>query len=168
MAADDLVQEVWDQLQVLDADQLDELAVGMDLPVANEKKGDKRALFNIVTRYLSSEDLEGKEDKGQSVFLKVNDVVKAMLADDKKKVQAAVAGVDGSASSPTVTGKAPSTEATKPKTTQSTVMSSNSETVDSNSFPRFGKFKEFKINGSVCGNAKDRIDFDDLRQFSLG
>ena len=48
------MQEVWDHLQVLDADQLDELAMGMALTVVDEKKGDKRALYNLISRYLSS------------------------------------------------------------------------------------------------------------------
>ena len=104
MASDELVQEVWDHLQVLDADQLDELAVGMALTVADEKKGDKRALYNLISRHLSSEDLENSDDKGLSVFLKVDDVVKTILADDKNKVKTDVKKEDGNLPNSTETG----------------------------------------------------------------
>ena len=103
--------------------------------------------------------MENSHDKGLSVFLKVDDVVKTILADDKNKV---VKGNEGSLSNVTETGKT-LVEDTKLKTTVGDKMSANSSMVDSSTtLPRLGRLKEFKIKGSVGGNAKDRIEFADL------
>ena len=156
MAADQVLQDVMDKLNHLDADQLEELAIGLTLTVDADKQGKKRSLYNLVSRYLTSEDLENSDDEGQSVFLKVNDVIDAMI-DKKTNVKPPVATVQSSTTS------TPTTNVTTTTTGASSTKKSNDPDSDT-SAPKYSlhKIREFKINGSVGGDAKDRITVDDL------
>ena len=165
--ADQVQDEVMDKLSQLDVDQLEELATGLKLTFGDEKRGKKRAMYNVISRYLSSEELEAEEDEGQAVFLHINDVMDVMMGKDvKPKVE------KGDLT------KTQDNEPTPAADTKSSLDLKKSflDSLDSDSTQKnskvsgasgasqvsFHKLREFKINGSVGGDAKDKITIDDL------
>ena len=79
MAADQVRSEVVTGVGMLNAGQLEDCCRKLSLTVAETKKGNKRALDDIITRHLTSEDLENSDDEGMSTFLMLNDHIKSLL-----------------------------------------------------------------------------------------
>ena len=79
MAAEQVRSEVLAGVRMLNGSQLEDCCEKLKLTVADAKKGNKRALENVVIRYLTSEDLENTDDEGMSEFLMLNDHIKTLL-----------------------------------------------------------------------------------------
>ena len=58
MAADKMMDEIWEMLPRCNVAQLVELCTELSVPVLDDRKGNKRAVFNIVNRHLTNPDFE--------------------------------------------------------------------------------------------------------------
>ena len=62
--ADATSKQVLERLQLLTADQLQEVCERLQLVVPDNKKGNTRSLFNLVVRHLPSQEVEESSDEG--------------------------------------------------------------------------------------------------------
>ena len=89
MNAEKMMDEIWGWLPKCNAVQLEELCSELSVPVLEERKGDRRAVFNIVNRHLTSPDFEDPAT-GLPIFTQVHGLLTQMFADDKSTVKAEV------------------------------------------------------------------------------
>ena len=145
-------KEVMERLQQVGVGELLEIITGLSLTVADDKKTNKRALFNIVMRHLSSEAVEDAEDEGLATFLKLNDDLKEML-EAKGKVKKEQPSVDstGTGGRGSVTAQVISAGV---KDSEVAGMGAGTTKID------FHKLREFKITGGTVGGRGDNaIDY---------
>ena len=133
--AEAVKNEILERLRLVDATQLTELCNRLKLTITTAKEGNKSALFNLVSRHILSEELEGKPDEGLSEFTMINDELEVLLNLEGKPV---VGEVEEDAT--THDG-----ETTKVKTKI-----------------EVHKLQNFKISGSVC-SGENMIDYYGLR-----
>jgi hypothetical protein len=79
MAAEKTRSEVLAGVRMLNVAQLEDCCEKLKLTVADAKKGSKKAMENIIMRYLTSEELEESEDEGMMIFLMFYDHMKTLL-----------------------------------------------------------------------------------------
>ena len=95
MSAEVMMDEIWGWLPKCNAVQLVELCSELSVPVLEDRKGDRRAVFNIVNRHLTSPDFEDPAT-GLPIFTQVHGLLRQMFADDKTtvKVEVSTAAVE--------------------------------------------------------------------------
>ena len=143
MSAEEVRSEVFAGVRMLSAAQLEECCEKLNLTVADNKKGIRKALENIVMRHLSSETLEEKEDEGLSDFLMLNDHIKSLMD------PSANTGVQPPSAEVKTEDGEMKTKVGEP----SAALSSVTTKVE------LHKLREFKING---GTVPDSVDFINL------
>ena len=139
--ADEVRKRVLEKLQLVNVKQLNESCGRLQLIVSENKKGNKRALFNTIMRYLMPEELEDSEDEGMGIFLKLNDELKVMLGedDDERRVRDEIKLVNVSDVKDKVEVK-----------------------TESKSRVELHKLREFKITGGVVGGTDNALDYRSL------
>ena len=71
--------QVVEKLQQVSTAQLLELCERLKIEVPTAKQGKKKALFNLLIRFLSSDEIEEAEDEGLSVMVKLKGELDVML-----------------------------------------------------------------------------------------
>ena len=75
-----LKDEVWENLNKLMVDELDEICKGLNLTVEEGKQGKRSASRALVYRQLTSDDVESMEvDKGIELFTNVKGAIDKLL-----------------------------------------------------------------------------------------
>ena len=77
--AEEVVSDLLKRLQMLDVEILQEVCQQLEIQIPPAKAGNKTLLFNLVMRYVHSEEVESKEDEGMSMFLKLNDDLQNLI-----------------------------------------------------------------------------------------
>ena len=128
-------KEVLDRLQVISAAQLEELCTRSHLTVVESKKGNQKALFNVMMRHLTSQAIEDSEDEGQKLFEDLLGEMKVMLGEDGET------GIKKE--SETSTGNAASEPIMKTRV-------------------ELHKLREFKITGGTVGSGDNALGYISL------
>ena len=101
MSVEKMMDEIWAWLPKCSVELLLELCTELAVPVLEDRKGDRRAVFNIVNRHLTNPDFEDPA-KGSPVFTQAHGILARMFADDKSTVKLEVTTptvIDGSGGS---------------------------------------------------------------------
>ena len=159
MAAEQVRSEVLAGVRMLNGSQLEDCCEKLKLTVADAKKGNKRALENVVIRYLTSEDLENTDDEGMSEFLMLNDHIKTLLDMQATNTLNQLS----TTLSQVMTNAMSGANTTPPTPTPQVVVKKE----DADAAPaaavttkvELHKLREFKING---GTVPDSIDYINL------
>ena len=59
--AEKLRKEVVEKLYEVNLEQLQELSERLELTIAENKRDNKRAVFNVIMRYITSEEVEDRQ-----------------------------------------------------------------------------------------------------------
>ena len=87
MSVKSVKKDVLSKLGLISDDQLEEILTDLDLKVTAEKRKKGDAVFNAISRHLSSEDMEDLDDEGLSIFLKVLTKLDEMLEENKNDLK---------------------------------------------------------------------------------
>ena len=140
--AETVKKEVVQRLQLVNTSQLTEICDRLHLEIATNKKENQMALFNLVMRHITSEEMEDGPDGGLAVLQQMNEELAVMLELDKKPIAEAEGGKMVSSATIAGTGASGSGE-TKTKI-------------------ELHKLRKFKISGIVCGG-ENALDYTSLR-----
>ena len=134
-AAEAIRKLVLDRLQLINAEQLEEICVRKEITVATNKKGEKTSLLNLVLQYLSSDAVESS-DEGLEELSSLNGELMVMLGIEGVKME----------------GEAIEIGDSKKKTEE------NKTKIE------LTKFREFKITGGTVGGVgENALDYYSLR-----
>ena len=138
--AEKLRKEVVEKLYEVNLEQLQDAR--LELTIAENKRDNKSAVFNVIMRYITSEEVEDSADEGMATFLKLNDELKLMLDGDAKDDKTNVKKEDTS-------GQA---SAKEEKTDSST----------SKARIELHKLRDFKVTGGTIGGTDNALDYRSL------
>ena len=144
------------KLHSLEATELAEICVGLNVQIPPNKIGKKSAIYNLIVRHFSSEEVEDSDDNGLEMYqdtlktvedkLKAKTVVKEEVTDTKPATRDGEKGVD----SKSVGGKSHGASA-----------ADGGEPVVRRT--EHIRFREFKITGgTVASGASDQLDFSSV------
>ena len=85
--------EVLTQLQLLDAAQLTELCVQINIVVPPNKAGKRDSIFNLINRHITSDEVEESGDHGLDLFTDMDTRLKGMLKSHSVKTEVKTAEV---------------------------------------------------------------------------
>ena len=167
MSLEKMVDEIWDWLPKCSVELLLELCGELSVPVLEERKGDKRAVFNIVNRHLTNPDFEDPA-KGSPIFTQTHGILARMFEDNKNTVKVEVTTgtvVDGAeGSTKGVRNVAPVLQA-KPVTGSNANSANVQPVADAVSHLSIARLRDFKINLKGVpggGLAEGTFDYTDL------
>ena len=150
---DTVREEVLRMVSLLNASQLAQSCVNLNIRVPPAKKDRRSALFNLVLRYLTSDEVE-QEDEGLDILrtfkqqvedmLKVNEVKEDVSGTGSGAVKTEVIGGSG------VTVLENSAMDGKSQSTTENVTKARIE---------LHKLREFKITGGVVGGGDNQLDY---------
>ena len=167
MSLEKMVDEIWDWLPKCSVELLLELCDELSVPVLEERKGDKRAVFNIVNRHLTNPDFEDPA-KGSPIFTQTHGILARMFEDNKNTVKVEVTTgtvVDGAeGSTKGVRNVAPVLQA-KPVTGSNANSANVQPVADAVSHLSIARLRDFKINLKGVpggGLAEGTFDYTDL------
>ena len=139
--AEGVRKEVVERLQLASTSQLNELCDRLKLKIPTNKKENQIAVFNLLMRYITSEEMEDSQDGGLAVMQQMNEELSVMLELDRKPM------VDGEGS----------------KVVPSASITTDTGTVgEVKTKIELHKLREFKISGIVCGG-ENVLDYTSLR-----
>ena len=136
--------EVLQLLRKVDLDVLQGFCDELKITIPETKQGNKSLILKLIVRYLHSEHMEGLDDQGLSVFLKLQSDLKDSLAGKSLGEQKTDIDKTGIIVDDKVSGEQNQDEKGK-------------------HFVQIHRFREFKISGSIGGvEQKDTLSYSGL------
>ena len=171
--ADGAKENLLTKLQLLEPKELGVVSIALSLTVPPAKKGKKSAMFNLIVRHLSSEDIEESDDNGLQVFQDLLKQVDEILKKNAKTegTEADKTNDKGDSDSKGDGGKkgsrneksdsSTSDEKDKDKDDKKNGKNRDEERYERKGF-MFHKLKEFKINGGIAGNSGNIVELQKI------
>ena len=153
---DTVREEVLRMVSLLNVSQLAQSCVNLNIQVPPAKKDRRSALFNLVLRYLTSDEVEQEDDEGLDILRTFKRQVEDMLKGNDVKD---VSGTGSSAVKTEVVGSSGVT-VLESSTTDGTsgAGTSGAENVTKARI-ELHKLREFKITGGVVGGGDNQLDY---------
>ena len=173
-------ESVLQQLHLLDAVELATVCASHQITIPPGKVGKKSLIYNLLSRYINSEDVEDSDDQGLALFTDMDEQLKAILSKRVKGETAAVQEIITETT--TTTGTGDSSKANMASTpqrhaeqhsappqqqqrivpsTSSATSSADVEAILTNNQSggrlRFTKLKEFKIHGGFVATGQEIV-----------
>ena len=161
------------KLHSLEAMELAEICVGLNVQIAPNKKGKKAAIYNLIVRHFSEPAVEDSDDNGLEMFTDCLGQVEEKLKAKAPATPAVVKDENAADANAAATGdkKDNATVAAVVKVEElgkgiaQTPAGSSTNTVESVISRKVEhiRFREFKITGgSVASGASDQLDFSSV------